>query len=61
MAVEDAFDPRVREELAQRGHEIASLGPYSAGGAQVVLVDDGGLVGASDPRKDGCAVAAGGR
>jgi gamma-glutamyltranspeptidase/glutathione hydrolase len=61
IAVEDAFDPRVREELARRGHEIASLGPYSGGGAQAVLVDDGGLVGASDPRKDGCAVAAGGR
>ena len=60
IGVEAHFDARLRDGLRQRGHEIATLGRFSAGGAQLVIVGDGGLVGASDPRKDGCAVAAGG-
>lgn len=59
IAVEDHFDPAVREQLAHRGHEIGRLDRFSAGGAQAVLVGGDGMIGASDPRKDGCAVAAG--
>ena len=57
IALEEGFDADVRAGLVGRGHEVAVLDPLEAGGAQAVLVDDAGLVGASDPRKDGCAVA----
>ncbi|MGV0850429.1 gamma-glutamyltransferase family protein [Mycolicibacterium phlei] len=61
IAVEDHYEAALHEELVRRGHEVGRLERFSAGGAQAVLVaDDGGLVGASDPRKDGCAMAAGG-
>ncbi|MFG1710367.1 gamma-glutamyltransferase family protein [Nonomuraea sp. M3C6] len=59
VAVEKDFDPEIRRGLQERGHEIEPLGRFAGGGAQAVLVGDGGLVGASDPRKDGCALAPG--
>lgn len=59
IAVEEGFDSDVRDGLAARGHDIGTLNRFSAGGAQLVMVDDDSLIGASDPRKDGCAVAAG--
>lgn len=59
IAVEDGIDPEVRRSLVARGHEVERLDPLEAGGAQAVMVEpDGTLVGASDPRKDGRAVAA---
>ena len=44
--------------LAARGHEVEPAGGFAFGGAQAILVDPatGAFVGASDPRKDGCAL-----
>jgi gamma-glutamyltranspeptidase/glutathione hydrolase len=56
MMVETGYSPQVRAELAQMGHEVA-VSPEPIGGAQSILIDDSGiLIGASDPRKDGCAL-----
>jgi gamma-glutamyltranspeptidase/glutathione hydrolase len=46
----------VRDALAQMGHKVIT--PADAlGGAQNILMQDSGvLIGASDPRKDGCAL-----
>ncbi|MES2432244.1 MAG: gamma-glutamyltransferase family protein [Pseudomonadota bacterium] len=56
MLVESGYAPQVRTELAQIGHQV-SLSPEPIGGAQSILIDDSGiLIGASDPRKDGCAL-----
>ncbi len=56
MLVESGYSPEVRAELAQMGHQV-SLSPEPIGGAQSILIDDSGiLIGASDPRKDGCAL-----
>ncbi|MGB8472654.1 MAG: gamma-glutamyltransferase [Candidatus Acidiferrum sp.] len=61
LLMENRFSAKVREELAARGHEIKVLGPFSSemGGGQAVLRDfrTGVNYGASDPRKDGQAVA----
>jgi gamma-glutamyltranspeptidase / glutathione hydrolase len=50
----------VRRDLAARGHDIAVQGDFCSfmGGGQAVLRDSAAGVnyGASDPRKDGCAV-----
>jgi gamma-glutamyltranspeptidase/glutathione hydrolase len=57
LAVEGGYAAAVRDGLALLGHRIAPRsGPF--GGAQAVLIDRarGLLVGASDPRKDGCAL-----
>lgn len=56
MLVESGYSGQVRTELAQIGHQV-SLSPEPIGGAQSILIDDSGiLIGASDPRKDGCAL-----
>jgi gamma-glutamyltranspeptidase/glutathione hydrolase len=48
----------VREDLARRGHQITGGNPESFGGAHMILVDSesGAFIGASDPRKGGCAL-----
>jgi gamma-glutamyltranspeptidase/glutathione hydrolase len=56
MQVERGYSDIVRVELAQMGHDV-SIPPDPLGGAQNILIDDSGiLIGASDPRKDGCAL-----
>ena len=61
VRMESRFPPKTREELTAKGHKIQVMGMYSAvvGGGQVVLRDfaTGVIYGASDPRKDGEAVA----
>ena len=57
VAIEPGYDERVAAELRRRGHELVELGRFAAGGAQAILADGGEYVGASDPRKDGCARA----
>ena len=54
--VERGYAPEVRAELAEMGHDVRIPdGPI--GGAQAILMDDSGVLqGASDPRKDGCAL-----
>ena len=57
LGVERGYPEAVRAELAAMGHRVAEP-VIPLGGAQVVMVDEasGTLVGASDPRKDGCAL-----
>jgi gamma-glutamyltranspeptidase/glutathione hydrolase len=57
MMVERGYPDKVRAELAEMGHKV-SIPEVPIGGAQAILIDDenGVLQGASDPRKDGCAL-----
>jgi gamma-glutamyltranspeptidase/glutathione hydrolase len=56
MKVERGYGPQVAQELSDMGHKVEiPTGPI--GGAQAILIGaDGVLQGASDPRKDGCAL-----
>ena len=54
--METGYSAQTRAELAEMGHDV-KISPEPIGGAQSVLIDDSGvLIGASDPRKDGCAL-----
>ena len=56
MAVERGYAPEVRAKLAEMGHKVV-IPDEPIGGAQAILMDDSGVLqGASDPRKDGCAL-----
>ncbi len=56
MKVERGYSDAVRATLADMGHKV-SIPDTAIGGAQAILIrDDGVLEGASDPRKDGCAL-----
>jgi gamma-glutamyltranspeptidase / glutathione hydrolase len=56
MMVERGYAPEVRAELAEMGHAVR-IPDEPIGGAQAILIDDSGVLqGASDPRKDGCAL-----
>lgn len=57
MTVERGYSDTVRTELADMGHKVA-IPDTAIGGAQAILIDyeNGVLQGASDPRKDGCAL-----
>ncbi len=55
MEVERGYSETVRAELAAMGHKV-SVPDTPLGGAQAILIDSGLLIGASDPRKDGCAL-----
>ena len=56
MEVERGYADTARAALAQMGHAVTIPGT-PLGGAQAILIgDDGTLTGASDPRKDGCAL-----
>ncbi|MEM8653297.1 MAG: gamma-glutamyltransferase family protein [Pseudomonadota bacterium] len=56
MKVERGYSDKVRSELSDLGHKV-SIPDAAIGGAQAILMrDDGVLEGASDPRKDGCAL-----
>jgi gamma-glutamyltranspeptidase/glutathione hydrolase len=61
VMMENRIPQKVRDELAARGHKIELRGPFSSlvGGGQAVMRDfaTGVNYGASDPRKDGQAVA----
>jgi gamma-glutamyltranspeptidase/glutathione hydrolase len=61
VEMENRFNGKVRDELTAKGHQIKVLGTFSSrvGGGQAVLRDftAGVNYGASDPRKDGQAVA----
>lgn len=56
LMLERGFDEAVVAELAERGHEIEVPGA-PIGGAQAIKIHENGVLeGASDPRKDGCAI-----
>jgi len=56
MKIERGYPPQVHQCLMEMGHRVEiPNGPI--GGAQAILIgEDGVLHGASDPRKDGCAL-----
>lgn len=57
LELERGYGPAVRAELAAMGHRIVPR-DSPLGGAQAIVIDRrrGVLIGASDPRKDGCAL-----
>ena len=57
LAVESMIGDDVRRALAARGHKIRD-GRGQVGGYQAIFLDhqNGTLLGASDLRKDGCAI-----
>ncbi|MEL7262562.1 MAG: gamma-glutamyltransferase, partial [Pseudomonadota bacterium] len=56
MKVERGYSDAVRAELSDRGHTV-TVPETAIGGAQAIMIHDNGtLEGASDPRKDGCAL-----
>lgn len=56
LVMERGYSDQVRAEMAAMGH-VVSVAHEPIGGAQAILIgEDGVLVGASDPRKDGCAL-----
>ena len=56
MQVERGYSEAVRAELAAMGHRV-SIPDEPLGGSQAIHIgSDGVLIGASDPRKDGCAL-----
>ncbi|MFO1143738.1 MAG: gamma-glutamyltransferase family protein [Amaricoccus sp.] len=54
MQLETGYSESVAAELATLGHKVTRR-DAPLGGAQAILIEDDVLVGASDPRKDGCA------
>lgn len=61
VQMENRFSGKAREELTAKGHKIQVMGMFSSvvGGGQAVMRDfsSGVNYGASDPRKDGQAIA----
>jgi len=55
MEVERGYSDQVRAELAAMGHKVV-IPQVPLGGGQAIGIDGDLLVGASDPRKDGCAL-----
>lgn len=56
LQIERGYSDAVRAELAAMGHQV-SVAHEPIGGAQAIFIgEDGVLIGASDPRKDGCAL-----
>ena len=56
MKVERGYSDAVRAELAEMGHTVITP-DTPIGGAQAIRIHDSGVLeGASDPRKDGCAL-----
>jgi gamma-glutamyltranspeptidase/glutathione hydrolase len=58
LALEPGIPDEVRRDLARRGHRIREASPLAFGGYQAVMRDPetGVLSGASESRKDGCAM-----
>jgi len=56
LRIERGYAPEVRQALADLGHDL-EVPETGIGGAQAIRIRaDGVLEGASDPRKDGCAL-----
>jgi gamma-glutamyltranspeptidase / glutathione hydrolase len=58
VACEPGFPPATLEDLRQRGHDLLTVDDYNAfGSCQAIWRLDDGYLAASDPRRDGQAVA----
>ncbi|APG48589.1 gamma-glutamyltransferase family protein [Phaeobacter porticola] len=56
LKVERGYSDTVRQELADLGHDV-TIPDTAIGGAQAIQIHSSGVLeGASDPRKDGCAL-----
>ena len=56
LNLERGYPKEIKEKLCEIGYKIEEA-TIPLGGAQLVRVDSSGvLIGASDPRKDGCAL-----
>ncbi len=56
VQLERGYGAEVRAALAERGHDITTP-DIPLGGAQAIAIGENGVLeGASDPRKDGCAI-----
>jgi gamma-glutamyltranspeptidase/glutathione hydrolase len=56
LRIERGYSDTVRQDLSDRGHKIV-IPEQPIGGAQAIRIHDSGVLeGASDPRKDGCAL-----
>ncbi|MFP7675409.1 gamma-glutamyltransferase family protein [Marivita sp. S0852] len=56
LMVERGYSDAVRRELMEMGHDVETP-EVAIGGAQAILIHENGVLeGASDPRKDGCAI-----
>ncbi|QUJ76483.1 gamma-glutamyltransferase family protein [Sulfitobacter albidus] len=56
LKVERGYSDAVRAELSEMGHTV-DIPQVAIGGAQAIKIHDSGVLeGASDPRKDGCAL-----
>lgn len=56
LEIERGYAPAVAAELAERGHAVREATKPIGGAQAIVIHENGVLEGASDPRKDGCAV-----
>ncbi len=56
LKIERGYDPEVKQALSDLGHTV-EVPETPLGGAQAIYIHDTGVLeGASDPRKDGCAI-----
>lgn len=57
LALESGFSPEVKDRLTDWGHRVGDQDPrWGYGGAQLICCLKDGYCGASDHRKDGCAL-----
>ncbi|MCV2863874.1 gamma-glutamyltransferase family protein [Defluviimonas sp. WL0075] len=56
LGLERGYSDAVAAELAEMGHAVTRLDRPLGGGQAIRIEETGVLVGASDPRKDGCAL-----
>ena len=58
VVLESGIPATVRQSLQAMGHHLAPPSPGGFGGYQAIRIDleNGVLIGGSDPRKDGCAL-----
>jgi gamma-glutamyltranspeptidase/glutathione hydrolase len=58
VGLEPEITETMKAELTRRGHQVVGGNPESFGGAHAIVIDPhfGAFIGASDPRKGGCAL-----